>query len=188
MRTKTFLVILICAFTTINAQSQTTEKVEEKTKTIDYKNSIEFSPISPFIGIYGILYNYHLTSKDEFITGISYAKIHYDFGNTNTLALIIGYRRYLWRNLHIEYQIWPDYDNFYEKNEDKYYKSFDVWNEFRFGYQFNFKIMGNPFYTSIQWPFGFGLYASNKPQSFKDLEKENPFFYHFPLLFVGYKF
>ncbi len=157
-------------------------------QTFDKKHSIDFSPMSPFIGIYGIHHNYHLTPKDELITGFAYMKLYYDFGNTNSPALIIGYRRYLWKNLHVEYQIWPGYDNFYEKNEDKYYKSLYIWNEFRFGYQFNFKISGKPFYTSIQWPFGFSLYASNKAQSFKELEKENPFFYQFPLWFIGFKF
>ena len=158
------------------------------TKNQYSKHSIDFCPVSPLINIYGIHYNYHLTPKDELIAGVGYMNIDFDFGTTHSPALIIGYRRYLWKNLHIEYQIWPCYDNFYEKNEDKYYKSFDVWNEFRFGYQFNFKILGKPCYTSIQWPFGFGLYASNKPQSFKEHEKDNRFFYQFPLWFVGFRF
>jgi len=153
-----------------------------------HKDSIDSSPISPFINIYGIHYNYHVTPKDELILGLGYMKIDFDFGTIHSPALILGYRRYLWKNLHIEYQIWPGYDNFYEKHEDKYYKSFDVWNEFRLGYRFNFQIFGKPFYTSLQWPFGFGLYASNKPDSFKEHEKAHRFFYQFPLWFVGFKF
>lgn len=153
-----------------------------------YRHSVDFSPISPLIKIYGVHYNYKLNEKDELITGLGYMNIHFDFGNTNSPALILGYRRYLWRNLHLEYQLWPCYDEFWEKNERKIYKSFDVWNEFRLGYQFNFRISRLPLYTSVQWPFGFGLYASNKPESFKEHEKSNRFFYQFPLLFVGFRF
>jgi len=152
------------------------------------KHSVDTCPISPLINIYGVHYNYKLSPKDELICGLSYMRIQYDFGNTNSPALIAGYRRYLWRNLHAEYQIWPCYDEFYEKNEKKYYKGFDIWNEFRLGYQFDFQLYGKPCYLSFQWPFGFGLYAGNKPKSFTDYEKDNRFFYQFPLFFTGIRF
>ena len=31
-----------------------------------------------------------------------------------------------------------------------------------------FTLSNCPLYLNVQWPFGFGLYGSNKPQSFKD--------------------
>lgn len=176
--------LVIAPYFSFFSFGQATDSTLEKT----HKHSIDFSPISPLIKIYGVHYNYHFTQKDELILGLAYMNIYYDFGNTNSPALVFGYRRYLWKNLHIEYQVWPCYDNFYEKIENRYYESFDVWNEFRFGYQFNFKIKSLPVYTSLQWPFGFGLYASNKPKSFTDFEKDHRFFYQFPLWFVGVKF
>lgn len=186
---RTSLLIFIIGLATIHVNGQPIEKkLPDNWNKSEKRKSIDTSPISPLIDIWGVHFNYHITSKDELITGLSYMKIPYDFGNTNSPALIFGYRRYLWKNLHIEYQLWPCYDEFYEKNENKIYKSFDVWNEFRFGYQFNFNIANLPFYTSVQWPFGFGLYASNKPDSFLDYQKDNRFFYQFPLLFVGYRF
>lgn len=151
-------------------------------------NTIEFSPLSPFIHIYALQYSYRFARDDEVIAGLSYMNIRYDFGSTHAPAFIVGYRRFLWKNLHLEYQVWPAYDSFYEKNEGKYYKSFDIWNELRLGYQFEVDVSGVPGFISVQWPFGFGLYASNKPQSFKDHEKENRFFYFPPLLFVGIRF
>ena len=47
-----------------------------------------------------------------------------------------------------------------------------------------------PFFVSAQWPFGFAIYASNKPQSFKDFEKKNDnrFFYKAILVFIGIRF
>lgn len=89
--------------------------------------------------------------------------IRFDVGETRAGALILSYRYYIWKALHIEYQLWPTYDFFWKKNEGKTYESFDVWNEFRFGYRFDFEIGSAPLSLNLQWPFGFGLYASNKP-------------------------
>ncbi len=160
---------------------------EEKGKA--YKNSLDFCPEYPFVDVYAVQYSRELTIKDELMLGIAYLNQKYDCGHSNAGGVIVGYRRYVWQNFHVEYQIWPIYDNFYEKNEGKYYKSFDVWNEFRIGYRFDFMIFESPFYFNVQWPFGFGLYGSNKPESFK---KENSglkrFFYFPPLVFIGKKF
>jgi hypothetical protein len=155
------------------------------------KSSIEFSPMSPFINIYAIYYNYMFSNSDELVTGPVYMSIPYeDIGRTNAIGLIIGYRRYIIENFSVEYQLMPMYDHFYEENEDQYYNSFDLWNEFRIGYRFDFNISSLPCYVSIQWPFGFALYSSNKPQSFLDYEEQgdNKFFYKAILLFVGFRF
>lgn len=89
----------------------------------------------------------------------------------------------------LEYQIWPIYNNFFEKNENKHYKSFDVWNEFRVGYGFDFTFSNCPLFLNVQWPFGFGLYGSNKPESFKDENSgSKKYFYFPPLVFIGIRF
>lgn len=152
------------------------------------KNAIEFSPLSPLMKIYAAVYSRKLSQNDELLLGAAYMNIHYDFGNTNSPALIVGYRKNIWGNLHIEYQVWPAYDKFYEKNENKHYESFDVWNEFRLGYKIDFNISNIPCHINLQWPFGFGLYASNKPNSFIDHQKGNEFFYFPPLFFLGVEF
>jgi hypothetical protein len=124
---RTFLFILLLGIAVINGNGQPVKnQVPDKPEHTTKRKSIDTSPISPFIDIWGVHFNYHITSKDELITGLSYMKIPYDFGNTNSPALIFGYRRYLWKKLHIEYQLWPCYDEFFEKNEKKIYKSFDV--------------------------------------------------------------
>lgn len=182
--TTVFWVVLL-GLSILSAQAQ---KYGENTK-IQHRHSIDIFPFAPLIDIYGIHYIYQLTPKDELIIGFSYMNIKFDgIGETNSPALILGYRRYLWKNLHVEYEIWPSYDDFYEYNEKKYYSGFDIWNEFRIGYIFDFKVSNLPFFVNVQWPFGFGLYGSNKPDSFWEFEKENKFFYFPPLIFVGLKF
>lgn len=153
---------------------------------VEPRHSIEVSPISPFIRIYAVHYGYMLTPRDELVVGPAYMNIRYDFGHTNAAALILGYRRYLWKNLHLEYQLWPIYDWFWEAGEEKVYPSFDLWNEARLGYRFDFHLGEVQLYVTPQWAFGFGLYAQNKPASFEAARRENPIFTA-PLLFLGVK-
>lgn len=153
------------------------------------KNSLDFCPEYPIVDVYALQYTRTLTAKGEMMLGVAYLNQKYDCGQSNAGGLIIGYRRYLWRRLHLEYQIWPIYDNFIEKKENKHYKSFDVWNEFRVGYGFDFTLSNCPLYLNVQWPFGFGLYGSNKPESFKDENSgSKQYFYFPPLVFIGIRF
>jgi len=181
--TTVFWVVLL-GLSILSAQAQ---KYGENTK-IQHRHSIDIFPFAPLIDIYGIHYIYQLTPKDELITGLSYMSIKKKSGITHSPALILGYRRYLWKNLHIEYELWPCYDDFWESTEKRYYSGFDLWNEFRVGYRFDFNVKGLPLYANVQWPFGFGLYSSNKPESFVQEVKEAPYFYHIPMLFVGVRF
>lgn len=177
--------------TTLTAQKQNENSLQGY-----YKHSIETSPLSPLLqiakkGIWGIKYDYALTHKDELKFGLAYMNIYFDEGNTNSPAFILGYRRFLWKRFYLEYELWPGYDKFYEKNEEKYYYGIDLWNEFRIGYQYDFEIKKYPLFINVAWPFGFGLYSSNKPDSFYDrMDKSfgNKYFFHFPLIFVGYRF
>ncbi len=147
--------------------------------------------MSPFINIYGIQYSYSFDQQNDLILGLAYMSIPQEnVGRTHAGSLIIGYRRNFGSGWHAEYSIYPTYDNYFETNEKKYYNSFDLWNEFRFGYQYDFTISNFPVFVKAQIPFGFALYAGNKPQSFKDLENEgdNRFFYKAVLVYVGIKF
>jgi hypothetical protein len=155
------------------------------------KNSLEVIPMSPFINIYGIQYSYSFDQKNDLMLGLAYMSIPQEnVGRTHASCLIAGYRRNFGGGWHAEYSLYPTYDNYFETNEQKYYNSFDLWNEFRFGYQYDFEISDIPVFVKAQIPFGFALYAGNKPQSFKDRENEgdNRFFYKAILVYVGIKF
>lgn len=158
----------------------------------EYKNSIDTCPMSPMFKIYAIHYCRKITDHSELIAGPYYANIHYkDIGNTNAPGFIVGYRHYFWKALHLDYQLMPQWDHFYEKNENKTYPlGFDLWNEFRLGYVWDFKVASVPAFINVQWPFGFILITddSAKPQSFKDHAKDNPFFYFPPMFFLGVRF
>jgi hypothetical protein len=156
------------------------------------KNALELSPMSPLFKIYALIYARRVTPNSEILIGPLYTNIHYeDIGNTDARGFIVGYRRNVWRALHVDYQVMPQWDHFYEKNEDRTYPiGFDLWNEFRLGYGLEFRAGPVPAYVNVQWPFGFALYSddSAKPESFERHADENPFFYFPPMLFAGVRF
>lgn len=180
--------LLLCALLQVTiAFSQT-----GKDSTGYYKHAVDFCPLSPVIGIYAVHYGFHFTPRDELIVAPSYMRIHHkDIGHTNAPGFIVGYRRYLWKKLHVDYQLMPMWDRYYEENEQKQYPvGFDLWNEFRLGYQFDFAVGNMPLFLNVQWPLGFILYSddSAKPESFKDYAREHPLFYFPPFFFLGLRF
>lgn len=181
-----FALVLNLAF---SAKAHPEELLPGEAPGQDNRHSLSFNPMVPFVGIYALHYSYRLTDHSEFITGFSYMNIQFEgSGHSNSPALILGYRRYLWKGLHLEYEIWPAFDAFYEKNENRFYKGFDLWNEFRLGYKYGFTAGNKQLYANLQWPFGFGLYASNKPESFRKLAETDKYFYFPPLLSFGISF
>jgi hypothetical protein len=179
------------AFILLISTGFTVQATVRPNDTVNYKHSLDFFPLSPVIGIYALHYGYRFTAKDQVIVSPSYMRIQYPtIGHTNAPGFIIGYRRYLWKNLHVEYELMPMWDRFYDKNENKTYPtSFDLWNEFRIGYVFDFKIRNIPLFLNLQLPLGFALYSdpNGKSEAFKQNAKENPLFY-IPLFFTGIRF
>ncbi len=155
-------------------------------------NSIDFSPMSPLFRIYVLNYSYRITPSSDIFFGPYYANIKFkDIGNTDAPGFTVGYRQYIWKGVHLEYQLIPQWDHFYEENEKKTYPlGFDLWNEFRLGYTWNFELWSQPAFINFQWPFGFALYSdrSAKPESFKKHADKEPYFYFPPMFFLGIRF
>lgn len=189
MSRSSFLILLLIIFYSIELYS---DQVVDSSEVNIYRNSIDTCPMSPLMGIYAIHYCRRITPNSELILAPSYMNIeHEGIGHTDAPGFIVGYRRYLWKNLHIDYQLMPMWDRYYEENEDKKYPvGFDLWNEFRLGYSFDFNIGKAPLFLNVQWPLGFILYSDEdaKPESFKEHAKENPLFYFPPFFFVGFRF
>jgi len=142
--------------------------------------------MSPVFKIYAIQYNYSITPKNELMLGFAYANIKYDKGRSHAPTLILGYRRFFWKGIHLEYQLWPAYNDYFETTERKYYSGFELWNEFRTGYQFDFKMGDIPMTVTPQLLCGFGLCPGNKPESFIQNTKDEPVFIY-PNVFIGLK-
>jgi hypothetical protein len=151
-----------------------------------HRNAIEFSPLSPMIDIWAVQYA-RRSGADEPILGLAYTNIEYDHGRSHAPTLILGYRRYLWKRFHAEYQLWPSYNWYYEYDEEKYYPGFELWNELRAGWTFDFRLGHVPAFVHAQVLFGFALYGGNKPDSFEQQVEDEPYFAS-PMLFMGWRF
>jgi len=152
------------------------------------KNSIDFCVGSAVGGpIYALQYGYMLNEKTELLLGIAYQDWSIDCGKTHAPSLLVGARQYFWKNLYLEYVLWPAYNEFYEKNEKKWYKSGELWNEFRFGYRFDFRFGGIECYAMPNYVAGFGLIGGYKPQTFKDEMSDEGLFLH-PNIDIGIRF
>jgi hypothetical protein len=191
MNKLTIIIAFLCGII-IDSNPLNANPNKDSTQVENYMHSIDFCPLSPVMGIYAIHYTRKISPKSEILAGPSYMRIqHEGIGHTNAPGFIVGYRRYFWRNLHMDYQLMPMWDRYYEMNEDKTYPvGFDLWNEFRLGYVFDFKIKELPVFLNVQWPLGFIIYSdgSAKPESFKSHAKENPLFYFPPFFFLGVRF
>jgi hypothetical protein len=160
------------------------------------QNSISTDPILPLFNSFAITYEYQRTIKSSFIIGFWYGKATETYpklleypGYAVNISLIFAYRYYVWRKLHVEYQLYPGYTKYYEKNEDVFYKSFNLFNEFRIGYKFNFQFFSLPLLINLQLPIGFTIFDTNEPETFKAIRKQDPIFYIFiPNIYLGIRF
>jgi hypothetical protein len=167
------------------AQSQETTSQHARLEN----GAIEFSPASPFIHIYAAQYARRLGARNELLLGFAYANIEYDQGRSHAPTAIVGYRRYLWKKTHIEYQLWSSYNWYYENVEQRYYNGAELWNEFRPGYTFDFRVAGRPVFINAQYLIGFGLYGDeSKPQSWKDQRDAEGELFMMPMVFMGWRF
>lgn len=186
--------VILLASASASAQEPSVHASQEPTGSGQrLRHSLDTSPISPFLGIWVLQDAYEFSPNNEVMLGASYMNIPFDSGDTHAISVFLGYRRYFWRNLHAEIQAWPMVDDFYEKHEKRYYKSFDLWAEARVGYRFDFDVSNLHCYVNVQFLLGKGLYVSNKPQSFHDEGDRSSkllgfFDFYWPMAFTGIRF
>jgi hypothetical protein len=151
------------------------------------RNAIELSPIAPLLRIYEAQYARRLGAQDELLLGLAYTNIKYDHGQSHAPTVIVGYRRALWKGVHLEYQIWSSYNRYLEFDEQRWYEGAELWNEIRPCYTFDFHLGRAPLFLNLQYLIGFALYGGNKPQSFKDQAKREGVFTA-PMFFLGWRY
>jgi hypothetical protein len=157
------------------------------------KHSVSTDPLLPVFNSFAVIYEYEKTEKSSFILGFWYGKATETYpkmleypGYAVNVSPIFAYRYYFWKKLHAEYQIYPGYTKYFERNERKFYKSFNLFNELRIGYKFNFQISKTPLFLNFQFPVGFVIFDTNEPETFSEVRKQDPIFYIFiPNIYFG---
>lgn len=164
-------------------------KAQQYADTCSSKHTIQINALEFMGRIYSVLYLYQFSPKNDLILGLAYQnQTNSYFGTTHAPSVIIGYRRYFWKGLNAEYSLWPAYNMLYEKNENKYYNGFELWGEFRAGYDVNFKVGKSRLSIMPQFILGKGLVTGNKPQSFKNYYKNEEHVFVAGNIALGVKF
>jgi hypothetical protein len=160
---------------------------------VTHRHHLEAFPIVALFGIYSAQYGYRVSPKNELIVGFTYVNIEVRdrddqmIGRFHAPTLPLGVRRYLWRNAHVEYQLWPAYNFYYDTVGERYHNGFDLYNEARAGYRIDFSLGRVPLFANAQYVYGFGLYPGNKPDNFREAAEDQPVF-HVPSLSIGLRF
>ncbi len=153
-------------------------------------NSIALRPIDLFFSIYVAQYERQLTTADEIIVGA------YDLRGTTALfgppypgtyelySPLIGYRRYLWRGLHVEGVLLPGYAVYHDTTESSTRHSIELWSEVHAGYRFELALGAAALFVTPQILAGFCFYKSNEPSSFRSVDRDHPAF-RLPDLYVA---
>jgi len=154
---------------------------------------LETFPIMAIFRVYSAQYSHPVTERTDLIIGAAYVNVDVQdrtgatIGRLHAPTVPIGARRYLWRNAHVEYQLWPAYNSYLDYVEERYHHGFDLYSEARAGYRFDFSIRASPLFTRVQYVVGFGIYPGDKPENFLEASSDaHPF--HVPSASIGIRF
>ena len=126
--------------------------------------SFETSLTFPLHQIYMAQFGYKIVPKSEFLIGPCFQNWKDEVeakGRAHAYTLLLGYRQYIWKNLHGEIELFPAYNSFRSSVNNKVYNGFELWVEYMIGWKLNFKIKNIPLYIIPQPAIGHAVYLQN---------------------------
>ena len=155
-----------------------------------------FVPGDP-VYFFQLNYGYRLTPKDNIITEAitwTYYEPLGTYGSSEELypgkvrayGVGLGYQRFLWKNLFTTVEPTFFLQQFYDTNDKKIQRGFQLYLQFILGYRFEFlrkRIFIEPAYALKYWPVN-----TNFPSSFAAIEKGAPKYKFEPCLNFGFWF
>jgi hypothetical protein len=189
---KFILLVFFCLISSFSVNAQKTDSISEKS----LNHSVYVDPLLPLFDLLIINYGLKYNTRHEGVFGFVMSKAtttptkYYEYpGYINSIGANIGHRYYIYKGFHADLWFMPAYNSIYEENENRFYKSFSIYNEYRVGYKIDFNLFKLPLLANFQWPLGVSLIDTNKPNSFKEIDKKDPIFYLFiPNIWIGYRF
>lgn len=148
-------------------------------------------------GFYQFDYRYHLSQKDVFIVeAITWeyseplgtyenSKEMYP-GKVRAYGIGVGYQRFLWKNLYTSIIATPFLQQYYDENDKKTQKGFQLYFQLIAGYRFEFFnkcLFVEPACALKLWPIN-----TNIPKSIKEINKGTPGYKFEPSLNFGFRF
>jgi len=108
-------------------------------------------------------------------------------GKVRAYGIGVGYQRFYWKNLYSTVQATPFLQQFFDSEDEKIQKGFQLFLQLRIGYRFEFfkkRWFIEPSVAFNYWPIN-----TNFPTSFEEIEEGAPNYYLFePGLHFGYRF
>ncbi len=184
------LTVLLCAICPGGLVSQEAESTVPAERG---KNSIEIFPV---FEINMLQYGRRLSPRDELVFGILYynPSVMNAFkypGTQQVFAVEAGYRRYLWKGLNLEWQLYPTYSICEDRTTDTVIAGFGLATELRLGYKWKFELFELPLYINMQFFATYHL-LNSRPQNFVDRDIEAGTYplalSPIPMIFLGMDF
>ena len=146
---------------------------------------------------YILNYGYQLTQKDVFFVEAwtwKYSEPMGTYGDSEetypgkvrAYGIGAGYQRFHWKKLFTTIEATPLLLQYYDVDDTKFQKGFQLYCQFIAGYRFEFfnkRLFIEPAYALKYWPVN-----TNVPQSFADIEKGTPKYKFEPSLNFGFRF
>ena len=153
--------------------------------------------IGDSVNFFQLNYGYQLTPKDfivvEAITWTYYEPLgtygsseEFYPGKVRAYGIGLGYQRFHWKNLFTTVEPTFILQQFYDEDDIKIQKGFQLYLQFILGYRFEFfkkRLFVEPAYALKYWPVN-----TNFPESFAEIEKGAPKYKFEPALNFGFRF
>ena len=108
-------------------------------------------------------------------------------GKVRAFGLGVGYKRFLWKSFYMTAQATPFLQQFFDKEDKKIQKGFQLYLQTRLGYRFEFfnhRWFIEPSVACNYWPVN-----TNFPEDFQEIEDGNANYFLFePGLHFGFRF
>ena len=208
MKIKIIILTIILAINTSAAFSQNQNQADSisakyNTLVLKHRHSIgvslfmlyNFFPESA--DYYQINYSYQLTQKDYILADIRTWKYNEPIGTygssdelypgkVRAYGVTFGYKRFLWKNLTTTIEATNFLQQFYDENNTKTQKGYQLYLAGIVGYRLEFfkkRWFIEPGYAIKYWPVN-----TNFPDDFAAIEKGKPKYIFEPHLNIGFKF
>ncbi len=145
--------------------------------------SVSTSLTFPLARIYTLHFNYMPDDSNEFFFGPCFQNFSHDSFTVYAYTLILGYRRYFWKGLFAEAELYPAYNSIWSKITESYHPGYEMWTEFKIGYKI--PLWKSKYYLQPAPGIGSGIFRTNAPPNYYN-EIESPIF--IPQIMIGREF
>ncbi len=154
------------------AMPQSTEQTESTVAEAPPETArawgVETSLVYPFINIYYLLGSYAFWRSGEALFGLGLQRWSdkttsgfdklFPPGRAEAYTVLLGYRQFLWRGLHVEAVFFPAYNRWHSYLDGQIYSGLEVWVEAHFGYKFRYEAWGVVLCAIPQLGLGTGVW------------------------------